>query len=133
MPRKEPVRPSKVPESGTAWLGSRATATGTRLPPPCEPLVGSNGSQPARLGADGWNYREVLPYFKRLETYEGGESAYHGGNGELGVANLRNDHPYCAAWVAAAQQFGLPYNPDFNGASTYGAGADLLLRVANQG
>jgi choline dehydrogenase len=74
------------------------------------------------LGATGWNYRAVLPYFKRSEGYERGESAYHGGSGELGVSDLKNDHPYCQAWVEAGQQFGLPYNPDFNGASDYGVG-----------
>jgi choline dehydrogenase len=74
------------------------------------------------LGATDWNYRAVLPYFKRSEGYERGESAYHGGSGELGVSDLKNDHPYCRAWVEAGQQFGLPYNPDFNGASDYGVG-----------
>ena len=55
----------------------------------------------ARLGATGWHYDAVLPYFKRSERYEGGENAWHGGSGELGVSNLRNDHPYCAAWLQA--------------------------------
>jgi choline dehydrogenase len=36
----------------------------------------------------------VLPYFKRSERYEGGASEFHGGEGELGVSDLRNDHPY---------------------------------------
>ena len=56
----------------------------------------------ARLhGAHGWSYRELLPFFKRSEAYEGGESEYHGAAGELGVSDLRNDHPYCEAWLAA--------------------------------
>jgi choline dehydrogenase len=80
----------------------------------------------ARLGAQGWSYRELLPHFKRYECYEGGESEYHGANGELGVSDLRNDHPYCDAWVQAGEQFGLPANPDFNGATTYGVGAYQL-------
>ncbi|MEP7275415.1 MAG: GMC family oxidoreductase N-terminal domain-containing protein [Betaproteobacteria bacterium] len=80
----------------------------------------------ARMGATGWTYRDVLPHFKRLESYEGGASEYHGGSGELGVSNLRNDHPYCDAWVAAGRQLGLPANPDFNGASTFGVGAYQL-------
>ncbi|AOB31446.1 choline dehydrogenase [Bordetella sp. H567] len=79
-----------------------------------------------RLGAQGWNYRSVLPFFKRSERYEGGASEYHGADGELGVSNLKNDHPYCDAWVQAGQQFGLPYNPDFNGATDYGVGAYQL-------
>lgn len=80
----------------------------------------------ARLGATGWHYDAVLPYFKRSERYEGGENAWHGGSGELGVSNLRNDHPYCAAWVQAGQEYGLPFNPDFNAETDYGVGAYQL-------
>ena len=80
----------------------------------------------ARLGADGWEYASVLPYFKKSERFAGGETPYHGASGELGVSELRNDHPYCAAWVEAGQQFGLPFNPDFNAATDYGVGAYQL-------
>jgi len=76
----------------------------------------------AKKGALGWDFRSVLPFFKRSEGYAGGETEYHGGSGELGVSNLRNDHPYCAAWLEAGQQYGFPYNPDFNGATEYGVG-----------
>ncbi|WP_417277072.1 GMC family oxidoreductase [Castellaniella sp.] len=80
----------------------------------------------AAFGAQGWDYTSVLPFFKRSEGYELGESAFHGGAGELGVSNLKNDHPYCQAWLEAGQQFGLPFNPDFNGATEYGVGAYQL-------
>jgi len=80
----------------------------------------------ARLGAAGWDYRSVLPYFRRSERYEGGESEYHGASGELGVSELRNDHPSCRAWVAAAEELGLPRNPDFNGAMDWGVGSYQL-------
>lgn len=83
-----------------------------------------------RRGARGWRYRAVLPHFKRYERYEGGESEYHGASGEFGVSNLRNDHPYCEAWVEAGVEFGLPRNTDFNAASTYGVGA-YQLGIAN--
>jgi choline dehydrogenase len=76
----------------------------------------------AALGATGWDYASVLPYFRRSERYEGGANAYHGADGELGVSELRNDHPYCEAWLQAAQELGLPYNPDFNGAQDQGVG-----------
>src|SRR5690606_18757897 len=79
-----------------------------------------------RLGARGWSYRDVLPHFRRFERFEGGASEYHGDSGELGVSRLRCDHPYCEAWVRAGQEFGLPYNPDFNGETTYGVGAYQL-------
>ena len=76
----------------------------------------------AALGATGWGYRDVLPHFKRSERYEGGENQFHGGTGELGVSDLRNDHPFCEAWLAAAEQAGHPRTPDFNGAQTDGMG-----------
>ena len=83
----------------------------------------------AALGAIGWSYGEVLPYFKRSERYDGGESEFHGGAGELGVSDLRNDHPYCQAWLDAAAQAGHPRTPDFNGAQTDGMGRyQLTLR-----
>ena len=77
-------------------------------------------------GATGWGYRDVLPFFKRYERFEGGDNEYHGASGEFGVSRLRNDHPYCDAWVRAGQELGLPRNDDFNGASTFGVGAYQL-------
>jgi len=76
----------------------------------------------AQLGATGWSYKEVLPYFLRSECFDGPPSAYHGTGGELGVSELRNKDPSCQAWLDAAQEYGLPFNPDFNGASDYGVG-----------
>jgi choline dehydrogenase len=80
----------------------------------------------ARLGAAGWAYRDVLPWFKRYERYERGESEYHGATGEFGVSDLRNDDPSCRAWLDAGAESGLPRNPDFNAADTYGVGAYQL-------
>ncbi|MBC7468412.1 MAG: GMC family oxidoreductase N-terminal domain-containing protein [Ramlibacter sp.] len=83
----------------------------------------------SQLGAEGWGYRDVLPYFKRSERYQGGESEYHGGTGELCVSDLRNDHPYCSAWIEAGVEAGHGLNPDFNGGRTEGLGAyQLTLR-----
>jgi len=75
-----------------------------------------------RLGAAGWTYRDVLPHFRRFERYKGGESQYHGALGEFEVSDLRNSNPASAAWVEAGVEYGLPYNPDFNGATTFGVG-----------
>lgn len=80
----------------------------------------------ADRGATGWSYRDVLPYFRRSERFELGADEYHGGDGELAVSLLRNDHPCCNAWVEAAQEYGLPHNPDFNGAQDQGVGAYQL-------
>ena len=83
----------------------------------------------AALGARGWGYREVLPYFRKSERYDGGASEYHGGSGELSVSDLRNDHPYCDAWVDAGVEAGYPRNADFNAERSDGLGAyQLTLR-----
>lgn len=79
-----------------------------------------------RAGAAAWSYRDVLPYFRRYERYEGGESEYHGAAGEFGVSELKNRNRGCEAWVEAGVEAGLPRNPDFNAASTYGVGAYQL-------
>jgi choline dehydrogenase len=79
-----------------------------------------------RSGASGWGYRALLPFFKRYERYEGGESEYHGASGEFGVSELRNRNAGCEAWVEAGREYGLPANRDFNGATTYGVGAYQL-------
>ena len=83
----------------------------------------------AALGAKGWAYDEVLPFFKRSERYEGGANAFHGDSGELGVSDLRNDHPYCEAWLDAAAQAGHARTDDFNGPQSDGMGRyQLTLR-----
>ena len=81
------------------------------------------------LGAPGWSYDEVLPFFRRSQRYQGGASTFHGGDGELDVSDLRNDHPACQAWLDAALQAGHPASDDFNGAQPEGVGRyQLTLR-----
>jgi len=83
----------------------------------------------AKLGAHGWGYHDVLPYFKRSENTRALPTEFHGTQGELGVSNLRNNHPYCQAWLQAAQQAGHPATEDFNGAQSDGVGRyQLTLR-----
>jgi len=76
----------------------------------------------AAAGNDGWNYREILPYFKRLEDYEDGESDYHGAGGPLYVGRSKLSHPLARAFVDAAQEAGHPYSEDINGAQREGFG-----------
>ncbi len=76
----------------------------------------------AALGATGWSFREVLPYFRRLETWAGGESQWRGGLGPIKVDTLRDDNPACRAWIDAAENWGLAPNPDFNAETTEGVG-----------
>ena len=76
----------------------------------------------AAAGNDGWGYDEMLPYFRRSEHNERGQSPYHGTGGPLNVADLRDPNPLSLAFVEAAEEAGLPANDDFNGAWQEGAG-----------
>jgi choline dehydrogenase len=76
----------------------------------------------AELGADGWDYASVLPWFRMAEDQARGADAYHGIDGPLAVEDLRFRNPLSAVFVAAAGTCGLPYNPDFNAARQAGAG-----------
>ena len=70
----------------------------------------------------GWGYDDVLPYFKRAENQQRGGDEYHGAGGPLWVSDWRHDDPLSEAFVKAAVETGIPYNPDFNGATQEGAG-----------
>ena len=73
-------------------------------------------------GCEGWGYRDILPYFRRAEGNERFCDDYHGADGPLGVAMPRGALPICDAFIRAAQQTGIPYNPDFNGRYQRGVG-----------
>jgi choline dehydrogenase len=75
-----------------------------------------------QLGATGWSFPEVLPYFLRSERNENGASQYHSDKGLLGVANLRVAHPFNRLFVDACVAAGIPRNDDFNGATQEGVG-----------
>ena len=76
----------------------------------------------AALGNRGWGYADVLPYFKKSEDQERGADAYHGVGGPLKVSDLRLRRPIADRFIAAAQEIGIPLNPDYNGASQEGVG-----------
>lgn len=76
----------------------------------------------AQMGNPGWGWDDVLPLFKRSERQERGADEYHGDQGTLNVSNMRLQRPICDAWVAAAQEAGYPFNPDYNGARQEGVG-----------
>ena len=72
--------------------------------------------------ASGWDWNTVLPYFKRAEGNSRGSDALHGGQGPLGVSDLRHHNILSQVFIDAAHQTGIPVNPDFNGVSQEGVG-----------
>jgi choline dehydrogenase-like flavoprotein len=76
----------------------------------------------ASYGLPGWSFREVLPYFKRAETWEDGESELRGGSGPLHVRRTRTIDPLYEAYMAAGVCAGHPMTDDYNGAEQHGFG-----------
>ena len=74
------------------------------------------------LGCEGWGFNDVLPYFKRAENNQRGNSEWHGTGGPLSVAFQQSPRSVSAAWIEAAQQCGIALNEDFNGPDQEGAG-----------
>lgn len=73
-------------------------------------------------GCQGWSYQDVLPYFRRAEDNDRFADDYHGNDGPLGVSEPVNPLAISKVFLRAAQQAGLPFNPDFNGAVQEGCG-----------
>lgn len=76
----------------------------------------------AAMGAEGWSYDEVLPYFKRAETNQRFSGAFHGNEGPLGVSDIGHISEMSRGFVRAAQDVGHDYNHDFNGERQNGVG-----------
>ncbi len=76
----------------------------------------------AQKGALGWSYADVLPYFKRCETWEGGENPWRGGAGPVGTEFAKTTDPVYDAWLEAARAAGFPVTDDYNGRQQEGFG-----------
>jgi choline dehydrogenase len=74
----------------------------------------------AQMGNQGWSYADVLPFFRRMEKYDGGDAAFRGRDGPLLVTNPSPRDPLFAALIQAAGEVGIAHNPDYNGASQDG-------------
>jgi len=72
------------------------------------------------LGNTGWGFDDVLAYFKKSEDQENGADDYHGVGGPLKVSNLRLRREIADRFIAAAEESGIPRNPDYNGANQEG-------------
>ena len=76
----------------------------------------------AQLGNRGWSYRDVLPFFKNMESYASGDDEFRGRDGPLKVTDLNEHGPLYDALTEAAGQVGIDNNPDYNGAVQDGIG-----------
>ncbi len=137
-----PVGFAKLIENPAAnWLYSSEPepATGNRrIPIPRGKLLGGSSSINgmvfvrgqsqdydtwAQLGNRGWSYREVLPIFRDMESYQGeGDEEYRGRGGPLKVTENIESGPIYDALIKAAGEVGIKYTKDYNGASQDGIG-----------
>ena len=114
------------PEEGTA---------NRRIPVPRGKMLGGSSSinglvfvrgQPldydtwAQLGNRGWSSDDVAPIFRRMEHYQAGPDEFRAQGGPLHVSEVPDQNPLYDALFAAAEEIGIPRNPDYNGASQEG-------------
>ena len=78
----------------------------------------------AEMGAQGWGYADVLPYFKRMENWHGNEGSaeWRGHDGPLHITRGPRDNPLFDAFIQAGAQAGYPVTRDYNGAAQEGFG-----------
>jgi choline dehydrogenase len=76
------------------------------------------------MGAQGWAYADVLPYFKRMETWHGdeGDATWRGTSGPMHVTRGPRDNPLFDAFIEAGRQAGYPVTRDYNGQQQEGFG-----------
>ena len=76
----------------------------------------------ANLGCTAWGWDDILPYFKKSETFQHGADDLHGGSGPLAVTEVIDRNTTNDAMIEAFVEYGLPRNDDFNGPTQEGAG-----------
>lgn len=137
-----PVGFARLIENPAAnWLYSSEPDEGTgqrRIPIPRGKLLGGSSSINgmvfvrgqsqdydtwAQLGNRGWSYREVLPIFRDMESYQGdADDEYRGRNGPLKVTESNETGPLYDALIKAAGEVGIAYTRDYNGTKQDGIG-----------
>lgn len=75
-----------------------------------------------QLGNAGWSWDEVLPYFKKAEDQQRGESETHGVGGPLVVSDISFTRGFSSSFIDAAEEVGIPRTDDFNGGDQEGVG-----------
>jgi choline dehydrogenase len=81
-------------------------------------------------GNAGWAYDDVLPYFVKSESNRSFPDGYHGAAGPLTVTSHPRSNPLVERYLAAAQEAGIPFNPDFNASVQEGCGP-MQATIAN--
>ena len=76
----------------------------------------------AANGATGWSYADVLPYFRRMESWEKGGDSWRGDKGPLHTQTARSDDPLWEAWIEAGHAMGFGFTEDYNGEKQEGLG-----------
>ena len=72
--------------------------------------------------APGWSWTDLEPYFRKMESWQGGYDQTRGGSGPLSVTDVSEKvHPLTNAYLKAAKQLGFPVNLDYNGQAMDGA------------
>jgi choline dehydrogenase len=131
------------PRIGWNYLNQPSPATGNRvIPCPRGRVLGGSSSINGHLfvrgqaedyadwvtlGAEGWAWHNVLPYFKRAETRLGGNEKLRGDDGPLQVSDPRMHHHLCEAFIGSLEAHGVPRNPDYNSGEQAGTGYYQLL------
>ncbi|MCO5065265.1 MAG: choline dehydrogenase [Rhizobiaceae bacterium] len=75
-----------------------------------------------QMGNAGWGYDDVLPFFRKLESYAGGDDEYRGRSGPIEVTDAEWRNDLTEAFIAAGRELGLPRNDGFNGPTQEGIG-----------
>src|SRR5262249_48219110 len=69
----------------------------------------------AQKGCNGWSFANVLPYFRRCETWERGQNTWRGGSGPIGTEFAKTRDPLFDGWMKAAEAAGISVTDDYNG------------------
>ena len=84
----------------------------------------------SQMGARGWSFDDVLPFFRKSENYvQKGDGAFRGRGGELQVEDYRTILPLTHAFVNAAQEAGHVFRKDLNGEEQEGVGYSQMTRI----
>ena len=86
----------------------------------------------AARGNEGWAYEDLLPYFRKMQHQERGESTHHGIGGPINVADPQDPNPLSIAFVDAALEMGYAHKADFNAGEQEGFGLYQVTQKRGQ-